>query len=43
MRLMMKAHLHQALEAEDRLAWNYAADIRDYEASRRRCLEMAED
>jgi hypothetical protein len=44
MRAMMKTHLDQTLkEAQDRLAGNYPADIRDYEAIHRHILEMADE
>jgi hypothetical protein len=44
MREMMRAHLDQTLaEAADRLAGDYAADIRDYEAIHRHILEMADE
>jgi hypothetical protein len=40
---MMKTHLDQTLkEAADRLAGDFAADIRDYEAIHRHILEMAD-
>jgi hypothetical protein len=40
---MMKVHLDQTLkEASDRLAGDFAADIRDYEAIHRHILEMAD-
>jgi hypothetical protein len=40
---MMKAHLDQTLkEASDRLAGDFSADIRDYEAIHRHILEMAD-
>jgi hypothetical protein len=40
---MMKEHLDQTLkEAADRLAGNFTADIRDYEAIHRHILEMAD-
>jgi len=43
MRSMMKIHLDETLkEAQDRLAGNFAADIRDYEAVHRHILEMAD-
>jgi hypothetical protein len=43
MRSMMKAHLDQTLkEAQDRLAGNFAADIRDYDAVHKHILEMAD-
>ncbi|MGZ4270000.1 MAG: hypothetical protein ACXVSX_12390 [Solirubrobacteraceae bacterium] len=44
MRSMMKAHLDQTLrEATDRLAGDYAADIRDYDAVHRHILAMADE
>jgi len=43
MRSMMKIHLDETLkEAQDRLAGNFAADIRDYDAVHRHILEMAD-
>ena len=43
MRAMMKEHLDLTLkEAQDRLAGNYAADVRDYDAVHRSILEMAD-
>jgi hypothetical protein len=43
MRTMMKEHLDETLkEAQDRLAGDFAADIRDYEAVHRHILEMAD-
>ena len=43
MRKMMKVHLDETLsEAEHRLAGNFAADVRDYEAVHRHILEMAD-
>jgi hypothetical protein len=43
MRAMMKIHLDETLkEAQDRLAGNFAADIKDYEAVHRHILEMAD-
>jgi hypothetical protein len=43
MRAMMKTHLDETLkEAQDRLAGNFAADIRDYEAVHHHILEMAD-
>jgi hypothetical protein len=43
MRAMMKTHLDETLkEAQDRLAGNFAADIKDYEAVHRSILEMAD-
>jgi len=44
MRSMMRTHLDQTLaEAADRLAGDYAADIRDYEAIHRHILKMADE
>jgi hypothetical protein len=44
MRSMMRTHLDQTLaEAADRLARDYAADIRDYEAIHRHILKMADE
>jgi hypothetical protein len=44
MRSMMRTHLDQTLaEAADRLAGNYAADIRDYDAVHHHILEMADE
>jgi hypothetical protein len=44
MRSMMKAHLDETLkEAEDRLAGDYAADIRDYEVVHHHILTMADE
>jgi hypothetical protein len=44
MRSMMRTHLDQTLaEAAHRLAGDYAADIRDYEAIHRHILEMADE
>jgi hypothetical protein len=44
MRAMMKTHLDETLkEAQDRLAGNFAADIRDYEAVHHHILEMADE
>jgi hypothetical protein len=44
MRSMMRAHLDQTLaEASDRLAGDYAADIRDYEKVHHHILEMADE
>jgi hypothetical protein len=41
---MMRTHLDQTLaEAADRLAGDYAADIRDYEAIHRHILKMADE
>jgi hypothetical protein len=43
MRAMMKIHLDETLnEAEDRLAGNFAADVRDYDAVHHHILEMAD-
>ena len=43
MRAMMKAHLDETLkEAQDRLAGNFPADIRDYEAVHHHILDMAD-
>jgi hypothetical protein len=44
MRSMMRTHLDQTLaEAADRLAGDYAADIRDYDAIHRHILKMADE
>jgi hypothetical protein len=44
MRSMMKAHLDETLsEAQDRLAGDYAQDVRDYEAVHRHILAMADE
>jgi hypothetical protein len=44
MRSMMRTHLDQTLaEAADRLAGEYAADIRDYDAIHRHILKMADE
>jgi hypothetical protein len=41
---MMRTHLDQTLaEAADRLAGDYAADIRDYDAIHRHILKMADE
>lgn len=43
MRSMMKVHLDETLEeAQDRLAGNFAADVRDYDAVHRHILAMAD-
>jgi hypothetical protein len=40
----MRTHLDQTLaEAADRLAGDYAADIRDYDAIHRHILKMADE
>jgi hypothetical protein len=44
MRSMMKIHLDETLrEAQHRLAGDYAADVRDYEAVQRHILAMADE